>query len=77
MIGVLATPAWLLPAPWSQVWLVATLLFAGPSLWVSWRYSPWLPTPAGELDRVEGALKGLWNDLASRHDALTKRLSRK
>ncbi|MEZ4236958.1 MAG: class I SAM-dependent methyltransferase [Myxococcota bacterium] len=50
------TPAWLIPAPWSQVWLGVGLVVAAPSVWASWRHAPWVPTPADDVPRIAGAL---------------------
>lgn len=52
MIGLLMTPAWFSPT-WLRVpWMVAGLVFGLPAAWVSWRYTPWLPTPTEDLARV-------------------------
>jgi hypothetical protein len=56
MIGVVLTPAWFLPAPWSQVWQLVTLLVGAPALWWSATHAPYHPTPAAETARVVAAL---------------------
>lgn len=56
MVGIVLTPGWLLPAPWSMGWLVVTGGLAGPALWWSWSHAPWQPTPDGEWPRVVAAL---------------------
>ena len=56
------TPAWLLP-PWlANPWLGVGLFMGIPAVIYSWRYAPWVPTPAHDLPRI---LKSL--DLSPDH----------
>ncbi|TNE85325.1 MAG: class I SAM-dependent methyltransferase [Deltaproteobacteria bacterium] len=56
LLGVLLTPAWLIPQPWSLVWQLVVLLLAVPALMYSWRHAPWQPTPRAELERLVALL---------------------
>lgn len=52
MVGIAMTPAWLLPRWLAVPWMISGAILAPPAIWVSWRSSPWLPTPAAEWDRI-------------------------
>lgn len=56
VLGLLLTPAWLLPVPASRAWQAVVLVLAGPALWFTWHHAPWVPTPRHELDRLVAAL---------------------
>lgn len=56
VVGIVMTPAWLLPRAVAVPWMIAGALFAPPALWVAGTSTPWVPTPAIELDRVLRAL---------------------
>lgn len=56
MLGIVLTPAWLLPEPFARVWLIGGLLIGVPAVFVAATSSMWLPTPAAELDRIVSAL---------------------
>ena len=51
------TPAWLAPQWFAVPWLVMGVIFGVPALYYSWRYAPWVPTPAQELSRILGLLE--------------------
>ena len=57
MVGILLTPAWLLPGWASLLWQVGVVLLALPALWWSWRHAPWHPTPRADLERALTLLK--------------------
>ncbi len=52
MVCIGITPAWFLPAWLATPWLTIGLLGGLGAAVVSWRYSPWLPTPAEDLGRI-------------------------
>lgn len=56
MVGVGMTPAWLGPSWLVLPWMVAGVLFGGPAVYYTWRYAPWMPSPAVEVPRIVTAL---------------------
>lgn len=57
VLGVLATPGWLLPPTWGLAWLAAVAVLAGPSVWLTWSHAPFVVTPASEVERIVTALR--------------------
>ncbi len=56
VLGILATPGWLLPGGWATAWQVGMVLVGVPALVLSWGHAPWVPTPRVDRERLLAAL---------------------